>query len=251
MRKHGLQGREEYLLPSLWCLHLYFYEVEMEMGGEKIHLIPGSLTVTPPGTPLVYQYERKVYRHFFVHFALRSTPPRVAIPRWQHLPDGQDEILDRLQNMQRILVHNPLHAETLFWGLLWDLVESGRWPRTEPSGDARIRTIETFVEDHLPAKITVEAIAAHLGVCAAQVNRIVKKTKGQTTVQLIRQRRLQRASRFLQHSTLPVKLIAAECGIDDLQQFNKLMRAAYGKSPRQLRGELPEGGEPTWSINRA
>ncbi len=38
--------------------------------------------------------------------------------------------------------------------------------------------------------------------------------------------------------------------MDDLQQFNTLMRSSYGKSPRQLRDQMPKEDESTWAIDR-
>jgi AraC-like DNA-binding protein len=56
---------------------------------------------------------------------------------------------------------------------------------------------------------------------------------------------------WLLHSALPVKQIAAECGVDDLQKFNKCMRAEYGQSPRSLREEhRKKSGEKTWTLEQ-
>jgi len=251
MAEHGLRGREEYLLPRLWCLHLYFYEVRLEAQGRPCQIVPGSLTLIPPRTRLVYHYGHRRCRHFFVHFAAEDVEPVVATTLFQHVPDGRDEILDRLQNMQRVLGRNSLHAETLFWGLLWDIAESGRRePQEDSPGEALFRIIENFTDNRLSEELSVREIARAAGVTSTHVNRVVKKFAGRTTVQFIRLRRLQRAYRLLLHSTMPVKLIAAECGIGDLQQFNKLVRAEYGKSPRQLRRQLWRDGAPTWALDR-
>jgi AraC-like DNA-binding protein len=76
----------------------------------------------------------------------------------------------------------------------------------------------------------------------------VKARFGLTTVQLIRKQRLQRAYHLLIHSTMPIKVVAAESGLSDLQQFNKQMRREYGKSPRALRAS--HIADPTWSMER-
>lgn len=249
--EHGFRGQEEYQLPNLWCLHLYFYEVEMEVSGEMHRIIPGSLTLIPPGTRIVYKYGHKRHRHFFVHFAVRSKGSSAEVPLLQHVPDGQDEILDRLQNMQRVLTQNAFHAEILFWALLCDLVESGRrQPLAEKGRASVLKRLDEFVEKHLPAKISVAEVATQFGITPTQVNRIVKGQLGMTTIQLIKKRRLERAYRFLAHSTMPIKLIAAECGLADLHQFNKLIRGAYGKSPRELRNQLSSEAPPTWALER-
>jgi transcriptional regulator GlxA family with amidase domain len=51
---------------------------------------------------------------------------------------------------------------------------------------------------------------------------------------------MERAEYFLRKTALPVKGIAAECGVTDLQHFNKLVRRFFGKSPRAIRAEATE-----------
>ena len=45
-----------------------------------------------------------------------------------------------------------------------------------------------------------------------------------------------RAQHLLSQSTLPIKAIAEEVGIPDLQHFNKVVRRKLGGAPRRLRG---------------
>ncbi len=250
LSEHGLQGREEYELPALWCLHLYFYEVRIAVDGRKHSIMPGSLTLIPPGTRIIYHYTAKRHRHFFVHFAVRSgRSTAVSLPVCQHLPDARDELLDRLQNIQRIHPHNPLHAEIAFWSLLWDVAESAaRRAQSARREDTFFQKVDNFLDVGSPGKTTARSLAKEMQLSMAHVNRTIKSRHGITTVQLIRKRRLQRAHHLLLHSTMPVKLVAAECGLGDLQQFNKLMRREYGKSPRALRGIHTD--DPTWTIDR-
>ena len=252
LAEHGLQGVETYELPRLWCLHLYFYKVEMEMGGHPFLVMPGVVTLIPPGRSIVYKYTHHRQRHFFVHFATTTKSPVVRIPFYQHLPQARDEILDRLENMHRVLTSNRLHAEILFWGLLWDIAESGlRHWQNEKDARPLVKVVEQFIESGLPGKLTARDVAAHAGVSMAHVNRVVKSALGVTTIQLIKRHRLQRAYRMLIHSTMPVKLVARECGVADLQRFNKLMRSEYGMNPRNLREvHRLENSKQTWGVDR-
>lgn len=250
LSEHGLQGREEYQLPRLWCLHLYFYTVQIEVGGETHAITPDSLTLIPPGTRIVYHYASKRHRHFFVHFAVGADEDsEVSLPVCQHLPDARDELLDRLQNIQRIRTHNPLHAEIAFWSLLWDVAESAEF---DAKGSSREMTfhkrVDEILDAGLPEAISPRALANELGMSMAHINRMIKARHGLTTVQLIRKRRFHRAYHLLNHSTMPIKLVAAECGMSDLQEFNKSMRREYGKSPRLLRESQVEN--PVWMFAR-
>lgn len=250
--EHGLAGREEYELPRLWCFHLYFYSVEFHIGREVHQITPGVVTLIPPGRRLVYHYNGKRHRHFFVHFAVGKSDPVVEIPLLQHLPEARDELLDRLQNMQRLLSHHRFHAEILFWGLLCDVAEAGhKQAQSGAQGSLLLKDLDEWIEQKLPAPLSASQAATYLDLSMTHVNRLIKKRDGVTTAQLLRKRRLQRAYRLLVHSSMPIKLLAAECGMEDLQQFNKLMRSEYGKSPRALRQHHQlKGSDPTWSMGR-
>ncbi len=252
LAEHGLQGVERYELPKLWCLHLYFYKVEMKVAGNSFSIMPGAITLIPPGNRIVYKYTGNRYRHFYVHFATANRSPIAKIPLFQYLPQARDEMLDRLQNIQRILTAERRHAEILFWGLLWDIAESGLHNRrNKDHPHPLLKVAEQFIESRLPDKLTASDVAAHAGVCMAHMNRVVKADRGVTTIQLIKKYRLQRAYRLLIHSTMPVKLVARECGVEDLQRFNKLMRSQYGTNPRNLRtAHGSQSFRQIWEVER-
>lgn len=250
--EHGLQGEETYELPKLWCLHLYFYKVETEVAGHAFSIVPGAITLVPPGSRIVYKYTGSRSRHFYVHFATATRSPIVRIPLCQHLPQGRDEMLDRLQNIQRVITASRIHAEILFWGLLWDIAESGmHHGQNEEDSHPMIKVVEQFIESSLPRKLTAFDVATHAGFSMTHVNRIVKAARRMTTIQLIRKHRLQRAYRLLIHSTMSIKMIARECGVEDLQQFNKLMRSEYGTNPRDLRAaHRVQSSKQIWGVDR-
>ncbi|MFA7345691.1 MAG: helix-turn-helix transcriptional regulator [Terrimicrobiaceae bacterium] len=247
---HGLRGWEEYRLPELWCLHLYAYRLELEVAQSTFEVVPGSITVTPPGCRMLYKFGVGRYRHFYIHFRTGNRKSAVAMPMFMHLPEASDELLDRLLNVQRLLTKNRTHAEILFWGLLWDLAEAGCKILEEKTGQPSLsKAVDEVIEERLPGLLKASDVAGALGYSMAHVNRAVKRQHGMTTIQLIRKRRLERAHRLLVHSTMSIKHVAAECGVEDLQQFNKWMRNAYGQSPRKLR-EGNRRAEGTWALHR-
>lgn len=56
-----------------------------------------------------------------------------------------------------------------------------------------------------------------------------------------RQRKTEQALHLLRESELDIKSIAIECGLPDMQQFNKLVRGATGVSPRACRQSIFNG----------
>jgi len=86
--------------------------------------------------------------------------------------------------------------------------------------------------------LSVSQLAESVGISHNHLTRLFQKHLGKTVVAHIIERRLIRAEHMLRHSNMPVKQIAAQVGISDLQAFNKAIRSRYHMSPRELRGAL-------------
>jgi transcriptional regulator GlxA family with amidase domain len=95
-----------------------------------------------------------------------------------------------------------------------------------------------YIEQHLPAPITVPEIAVSVGLSHNHLTRLFHADTGTTVVAHIRRRRLERAAHLLRESTLSIPAVAASVGIPDLQAFNKACRRELGASPRAIRSGL-------------
>jgi transcriptional regulator GlxA family with amidase domain len=58
---------------------------------------------------------------------------------------------------------------------------------------------------------------------------------GMSIAQYVRHRRMQRALHLLRYSDLPIKQIGEAVGVPDPHFFNKLVRRAFGRPPREIR----------------
>ncbi len=67
------------------------------------------------------------------------------------------------------------------------------------------------------------------------VSRMVKKYFNKTLSELIRDKRLTFASRQLIITNTPIKLIAKECGYENLGHFYKVFKQVYGQTPSNYR----------------
>src|ERR1043166_2416400 len=85
---HGRMPVECFLLPRLWCLHIYRYEAEVIIDGKTFPIRPGYASVIPPGKTLEYRYQDKSV-HCYTHFALpKPGSASISIPAMQDL--GKD-----------------------------------------------------------------------------------------------------------------------------------------------------------------
>lgn len=133
----------------------------------------------------------------------------------------------------------PLLAKTYCLQLLIQLnrlycrpVEEGTLSggQSDPCVDAAMEEIRT----HLTGDLSVDALAARLGVSRSGLMSRFKATAGCTLHQYVVQKRLIHAAELLRAGH-PAKEAAAESGFQDYSAFLRAFRKRYGVSPRELR----------------
>lgn len=233
---HGKEKREEsYYLKRLWCVHLYTYPAEIRVKGALLSIRPGDLSVLPPDEKLVYSY-RGISRHLYAHFELgQKTGPVQAVRAVQHLGADWAAACNSMEVALGHFATEPLRSEIRLWDLLWEWAERSR--SAEDPMHPALRSLVGRIETRLGEELKVAALIRDCGLSHNHMIRLFQKNFGTTIEGYIRSRRLSRAGHLLKNSTLPIKLIAGEVGIRDPQQFNKLIRRAFGKGPRKLRFE--------------
>lgn len=226
---HGFVASDTYCLPDLWSLHLYGYHARVVVGGQELPIRPGHLGLTPPGLTTEFHYVG-LSPHLFVHFRLPAGP-HVPIRAMQDLGADHDAVYRRLAE----IIDAPASRQSArLWDLLWDLVDregSASAERRHPA----VRRAVAHIERHLADPISVSDLAERAGVSYGYLSRLFGEAFGTSVVGYLRRRRVERAVHLLQRSTLSIKFIAASVGFDDLQHFNKAVRAETGVSPRAHR----------------
>lgn len=108
-------------------------------------------------------------------------------------------------------------------------------PEVLASGDELVAKIVARVEDGLPEIPSVAELAVEFFISERTLARHVKKSTGQTPIELLQTIRLRKARTLLEQSRLSVEDIAAAVGYSDSTALRRLMRKATGNSPRQYR----------------
>ncbi len=93
-----------------------------------------------------------------------------------------------------------------------------------------------IVHSEYAQEITVPAVARRLAVSEGHLSRTFHHTTGLRLVEYIARYRAERARALLSGTDQPVTEIAFACGFQSLSQFNRVFRAQFGTSPRELRG---------------
>lgn len=233
---HGRRKREEeFLLPELWCVHLYNYHGHLLIDGREFEIHPGFVSVTPPNARIVYRFLGESW-HTFAHFRLPARGDLVPMRAMQDLGENYDALAKMMEEAAGWLPAMPCRSSVRLWEVLWQLVNhpySETAPRRQlhPALSQAVREVEV----HLAEPLSIPEIARRADISHNHLTRLFRAEFGMTVEGYIRQRRTQRALHLLAHTTMAVKSVAAEVGLPDLHFFNKTIRAATGQSPRGYR----------------
>ena len=118
------------------------------------------------------------------------------------------------------------------------VAESAVQPAVAPAPieDAFISRFKQMVEERLAdSNLSVEDLAAGMGLSRVQLYRKVKALTGSTPVDLLRKARLAQAQRLLQESDLTVSEIAYQVGFASPSYFTKCYKDEFGTVPGEAR----------------
>ncbi|MET9108680.1 helix-turn-helix domain-containing protein [Streptomyces zhihengii] len=238
---HGTTGLHDvFRLPDLWQLHLYAYDGELDVDGERFTIRPGRVSLVPPGALVRYRYRGRS-EHLYAHLALPGTGDAVRVPVMQDCGALLPVLGDLLRHAAAAGAGQPGRAAADVWAALWR-VAGLAGARGAPAGPhPAFAAAVAYIESRIAEPLTVPAVAAAAGVSHNHLTRLFRAEAGATVVAHIRRRRMERARHLLRESTLSVAAVAAAIGVADLQAFNKACRRELGASPRAVRAGRGSG----------
>ena len=108
---------------------------------------------------------------------------------------------------------------------------SPAWLGTSAVVRRALRMIQEGALDHS----SVERLAERLGVGARHLGRLFTRHVGASPVAIAQTRRLHFAKQLLDETQLPITEIALASGFGSVRRFNDTFKAAYCRSPREIR----------------
>lgn len=231
-----------------WWLHLYCYTATLRLDGIALPVYPGCVSMIAPGTDIEYDFDERA-THLCAHFSLPpagDAAPLHAVPALQNAGGRFPALYQSLEDAAACFAGNPLRAEVRLWDILWQLAERGpsqtdQSPHLNPTP---VQQVRQTIELRLAEPLSVKQLASEAGISHNHLTRLFHQAVGSTLIGYIRARRVLRAQHLLEHTTLPVKTIAEQVGIDDPRQFYKLVQAHLGQSPTQVRQTKKPETEP-------
>jgi len=107
----------------------------------------------------------------------------------------------------------------------------------DPEKLRRLREILMFLHEHYADRITLEDIAAHVGLCKSECCRFFKRQMGTPLFDYLLDYRVGRSLSSLQEGS-SVAEAAEAVGFSDPSYYAKVFRAHTGRSPSQYRKEV-------------
>lgn len=120
--------------------------------------------------------------------------------------------------------------------------QPGQGGSEDPEKLRRLREILTFLHEHYAERISLEDIAAHVGLCKSECCRFFKRQMGTPLFDYLLDYRVGKSLRSLKAGS-SVAEAAEAAGFSDPSYYAKVFRAHTGRSPSQYRREAGEAGQ--------
>lgn len=232
-------AQQPYYRIQLWSFLVFNYRGRIRLADEEFAVSPGCAFLTSPGVPK-HHFPAEASFHYYVHMRF----PAAALPApaylFLELGDAYGPVCAALNELLVFCQFDALRARIRLWDLLQRLKDAGGVG--QPAGAGPLRRAVECIEVNLDGGLDVAALARFAGVSPSYLVRLFRRHYGLTVSAYIRRRRIELARALLANTDLPIREIAAQAGIPDLQHFNKIVRRVCGESPRRLRAGARGGG---------
>lgn len=143
-----------------------------------------------------------------------------------------------LQCFDTVYHHREEHSFALIahiYELLHTVFENNVLSLKAHKTDAVIQSCIAYIEQHLSAELTVDALSKMFGYTTAHFSRKFRQAIGLTPMLYITVMRLEKARELLKHTTANVSEIAAACGFSDANYFTRRFKKHFGVAPSRYR----------------
>ncbi|SEN50383.1 AraC-type DNA-binding protein [Amphibacillus marinus] len=101
-----------------------------------------------------------------------------------------------------------------------------------------------YMNIHLASPLSLEEIAAALGVSASYLSQVFKQQLNQSPMAYLTELKMERACKFLRMEQLKIYQVAAKVGFQDPYYFSRVFKKVIGLSPKMFQDQIaPRKGE--------
>ena len=98
-----------------------------------------------------------------------------------------------------------------------------------------IKKVCDYVEQNLSKDISLEMAADMAGVSSFYLSKLFKEEKGETFINFVSDKRLEKSCELLAQTELSIKEITAQVGYNDQNYYSRIFKSKYGFSPKEYR----------------
>ncbi|MBO4533469.1 MAG: response regulator [Treponema sp.] len=98
-----------------------------------------------------------------------------------------------------------------------------------------IKKVCAYVDDNLSSDISLDTAAEFAGVSSFYLSKLFKEEKGETFINYISDKRLEKSRQLLAETALSIKEITAAVGYNDQNYYSRIFKSKYGLSPKEYR----------------
>lgn len=251
-----------------------FVEIVYMYSGTTSHIINGTERVTLGEGDLLLM-NQNVYHEILPAGKKDIAVDFAVLPEFFHRPmamlDRKNALLNFLvttfssgqtgASYLYIPAKGILPVENLMETLIWSLIENGEdmesllqttmgltfmylsvyADKIACSGEEQeeqnmVLSVMRYIESHF-VDGTLEEISGKLGRPAYQVSRFLKKYTGRNFKELLKEQKLQSATRLLTDTDMPVEEVMESIGYENSSFFYRIFKEKYGCSPREYRNQ--------------
>lgn len=223
-------------------------EGAFDVQGTTVTCQTGDVTMLAPGTPHHYGAVSETWAFFWAHFESREEwlpwlQPLKGITGCLHLHMDPEDCRPIAVGFDRLLQHSSAlnaYERALAQNAVEELVIrlARHQARSELKFDLRIEQVLTFMQEHLAADISLQALCALAHLSPSRLAHLFKQQTGDSILQVLLRMRLQRAARLLERTGDAVGQIAREVGFASPYYFSRQFKRQFGKSPVAYRRGL-------------
>lgn len=118
-------------------------------------------------------------------------------------------------------------------------MDGGDGESSDRHADDLIRLVQSYVEERIASKLTLDEIADAVHVNRSYLSRLYKQKTGENLFGMINRIRVEKAKKYIREGNKKIYEIAYMVGMDDTAYFSRVFKQYAGCSPKEYEN-LPE-----------
>ncbi len=218
---------------NFWLLH-YIVDGEGVYRTERgeYRLGASQVFVIRPGELVYYEADvENPWTYIWVGFESTVAMPEILQKDTFALPQAK-ALFESLPRTKAMMAGKEAYLCGKIWELLW-ILSSG--PKTAGRKELYIQQAKNYIESEYMTGITVNELAARLGLDRSYFSNLFKEAEGKTPQHYLCEVRMRQAALQLMEQRYTVTETAISVGYSDVFAFSRMFRRHFGMPPSQYR----------------